>query len=150
MFDDISYHILDKEDIYLVIPMVSELSEFKVSEEVLKMRFSEMVKQNYECAVMYYKNDLIGVCGMWFSTRHYCGKSAEIDHVFIKKEYRSKGLGRQFMQWIYNYAQNRGVETIELNAYLQNDASHRFYEKEGFRPLAFHFVKSFNGKWPGE
>ena len=28
---------------------------------------------------------LVGVVGMWFCTRHYSGRSVEIDHVFIEK-----------------------------------------------------------------
>lgn len=146
----VSFRILDKNDIELVVPIVRELSGFKVSEEVLRKRFLEMVEQNYKCAVMKHKCELIGVCGMWFCTRHYSGKTIEIDHIFIKKEFRNQGLGKKFMQYIYDYAERKGVEAIELNAYLKNEASHRFYNNEGFKALAYHFVKPLNGKWPGE
>ena len=35
----------------------------------------------------------------------------------------------------------KDYEAIELNAYKENKAGHRFYEREGFVHLGFHFVK---------
>ncbi len=150
MKKDFRFELLDKVDIELVVPMIQKLSNFKVSETILKQRFKEMATQNYECAVVYKDEKLIGVCGMWFCTRHYSGKSIEIDHVFIEEAYRNQGLGKKFMHWVYEYANTRGVEAIELNTYVQNHASHKFYINQGFRAMAYHFVKPLAGKWPGE
>ena len=150
MTSDFSFQLLNKNDIALVVPMICELSSFKVSEELLLQRMSEMINQNYQCAVILSGEQIIGVCGMWFCTRHYSGKSMEIDHVFIKSEYRNQGLGKRFMNWVYDYAESLGIEAIELNTYLKNKPSHRFYENEGFKALAYHFVKSLKGNWPGE
>jgi hypothetical protein len=68
---------------------MQELTSFKVSEELLKERFAEMVTQNYECAVIFEGDVLIGLSGIWFSTRHYAGKTVEIDHVYIREAYRN-------------------------------------------------------------
>lgn len=56
-----TFKILDPKQIDVVIPLVKELSENDVSESDLKIRFSEMINQNYECAVIYYKDALVGV-----------------------------------------------------------------------------------------
>ena len=90
------FKILEKSRINEIIPLVQELTSFKVSEELLKERFAEMMTQNYECAVIFDDENLIGVSGMWFCTRHYVGKSVEIDHVYIDEAYRNKGLGKKF------------------------------------------------------
>lgn len=76
-----------------------------------------MKTQNHECAGIYIENELIGICGLWYCTRHYSGKSVELDHVFIDEAYRSKGLGKQFLNWISDYVKSKDVETIELNTY---------------------------------
>ena len=140
-----SFHfkILDKTLINDVIPLVQKLNENKVSEAVLKERFAEMVTQNYECAVIYDGDNLIGMSGLWFCTRHYAGKTVEIDHVYIDDGYRGKGLGKQFLNWIYDYVQSKGCTTIELNTYVQNYPSHKFYYNEGFEILGYHFLKKF-------
>ena len=139
-----TFKILDPKKIDLVIPLVRELSENDVSESDLKIRFSEMVNQNYECAVIYYSDALVGVTGLWYCTRHYCGRSVELDHVFIDKQHRNKGLGNKFMTWIEAYVRNKGYEALELNAYVQNYPSHKFYYNLGFQILGYHFLKKFN------
>jgi GNAT superfamily N-acetyltransferase len=135
------FKIIDKKDIHSVIPLVKKLNRDKFSEETLKTRFSEMVSQNYECAGIYDGETLIGVSGLWFCTRHYAGRSMEVDHVYIEDAYRKKGLGQQFFKWLYGYAIEKGCVIAELNTYVSNAPSHKFYYKEGFDILAFHFLK---------
>tara|TARA_R110000868_G_scaffold44318_1_gene148146 strand:- start:90 stop:515 length:426 start_codon:yes stop_codon:yes gene_type:complete len=137
----ITFKIIEKTKINSVVPLVAKLSENKISSSLLRERFSEMVKQNYECAVAYDGEKLIGVCGIWFCTRHYSGKSMEVDHVYIDDSYRGKGIGKQFFEWIYDYALKLGYESVELNTYVSNHASHKFYYNEGFKILGFHFLK---------
>lgn len=135
------FKIIDKQDINTVIPLVQKLNGNKVLDSVLKQRFSEMITQNYECAGIYDGDKLIGISGLWFCTRHYSGKSVEPDHVYIDDGYRGKGLGKQFFEWIYNYVKLKGYESIELNTYVNNYPSHKFYYNEGFEILGYHFFK---------
>nr|WP_321245759.1 GNAT family N-acetyltransferase [uncultured Psychroserpens sp.] len=137
------FKILEKSRINEIIPLVQELTSYKVSEELLKERFAEMVTQNYECAVILDGDNLIGVSGMWFCTRHYVGKTVEIDHVYIDDAYRNKGLGKKFLNWIYEYVKAKGCNSAELNTYVQNYPSHKFYYNEGFEILGYHFLKKF-------
>ena len=136
-----TYKILEKENIDLVIPLVQKLNNNQVSDAVLKIRFSEMVTQNYECVGLFKDEKLIGICGLWFCTRHYSGRSVEVDHVFIDEKFRGHGIGKLFFEWIYNYVKNKGFEAIELNTYVSNHGSHKFYFNEGFKILGYHFLK---------
>lgn len=135
------FKIIDAKDIEKVVPLVYRLNNSKVSIEVLKQRFLDMAKQNYECACIFKDDNIIGVTGLWYCTRHYSGKSVEVDHVYIDDDYRGKGLGKQFFEWIYEYTKIKGCETIELNTYVQNYPSHKFYNNEGFEALGYHFLK---------
>lgn len=135
------FKIIDKQDINTIIPLVQKLNGNKVSDAILEQRFSEMTTQNYECAGVYDGDKLIGISGLWFCTRHYSGRSVEPDHVYIDDGYRGKGLGKQFFEWIYNYVKLKGCESIELNTYVNNYPSHKFYYNEGFEILGYHFFK---------
>lgn len=135
------FKILEKEHINEVVPLVEKLNEFKFPASLLKERFSEMINQNYECAVIYDGNKIIGVCGLWYCTRHYSGRSVEPDHVVIDEAYRGRGLGALFFEWIYKYVKEKGFEAVELNTYVSNYQSHKFYFNEGFKILGFHFLK---------
>ena len=136
------FEILNKEAIHEVVPLVQKLNDYKVSENILMKRFKEMVTQNYECAVIYDNDKLIGVTGLWYCTRHYSGRSVEPDHVYIDDGYRGKGLGKRFFEWIYEYVKTKGCEAVELNTYVNNSPSHKFYFNEDFKILGFHFLKT--------
>ena len=138
---DFTFQILSKKDIFKVIPLVFELNKGRVSKDLLKERFSQMVTQNYECAVIFHEDMVVGVTGLWFCTRHYIGKSVELDHVYISDEYRGKGLGKRFMNWIHDYCVSKGYNSMELNTYVSNYPSHKFYYNEGFEILGYHFLK---------
>lgn len=136
-----TFKIIEASKIDAIIPLVQKLTTNKFSDAILKQRFADMVTQNYECAVIYDDTKLIGVTGLWYCTRHYAGKSVELDHVYIEEAYRNKGLGKQFLKWIDTYTKEKGVEAMELNTYVQNYPSHKFYYNEGFQILGYHFLK---------
>ncbi len=135
------FRILNSNDIDTLIPLMQKFTEQKFSDAILRQRFSEMFTQNYECVGVFDEQKLIGFSGMWFCTRHYSGRSVEVDHVYIDDSYRGKGLGKQFFEWIYAYVKGKGCEAIELNTYVQNHPSHKFYYNQGFKILGYHFVK---------
>ncbi|MCB0400143.1 MAG: GNAT family N-acetyltransferase [Winogradskyella sp.] len=135
------FKILPHSELESIVPLVYELNQGKIDKSVLSSRFNEMKNQNYECAVITFNNEIVGVTGLWFCTRHYSGKSVEVDHVYIKPEHRNKGLGKLFMNWIHTYCKEKGYESIELNTYVQNYPSHKFYYNEGFQILGYHFLK---------
>jgi len=136
------YHIkqIDKENILSIVPLLKTLNT-KTPEDLMKERLLEMVQQNYECIGLFDEEKLIGICGIWFMTRHYIGKSAEVDHVVIDETYRNKGLGKFFFTWIHNHLKKKGCNATELNAYVQNTKSHKFYYNEGYDIYGFHMVK---------
>lgn len=137
-----TFKMIDKSEINSIIPLIQKSNNNANSELVLKERFAEMITQNYECAGVFDDDKLIGICGMWFQTRHYAGKSMEVDHVYIDSDYQGKGLGRQFFKWIYNYGKNKGCNISELNTYVQNYPSHKFYYNEGYEIYGYHFYKT--------
>lgn len=141
---NITIKILAKDQILSIIPLMMEYTENKIDQVVLEERFLDMITQNYECVAMYDGERLIGIAGMWFMTRHYAGKSMEPDHVYITKTYQRKGLGKCFFKWMHSYAKNKGCKTSELNTYVQNYPSHKFYYNEGYAIYGYHFYKDLD------
>lgn len=137
----ISFRIIPKLDILIIVPLLQKLGNDNVSETLLKERLLEMATQNHECIGIYDGEILIGTCGMWFQTRHYAGKSVEVDHVFIEETHRNRGIGKQLMQFVYDYAEKKKCNWVELNTYVHNFPSHKFYYNEGFVAKGYHFVK---------
>jgi GNAT superfamily N-acetyltransferase len=132
--------LIPNENIEIILPLLKELNN-TIDEKILKNRILEMTTQNYKCVGMYINDKLVGISGLWFLTRHYCGRTIEPDHVIISSTYRNKGLGKKLFEWIHKYAQSIGYEATELNTYINNTKSHKFYENEGYKKLGFHYLK---------
>ena len=138
--DNLSIQVISKDKILSIVPLLAKLNG-KTPKKILISRVLEMSNQNYECIGLYRADHLIGICGLWYSTRHYIGKTAEVDHVIIDTNFRNKGLGRQFFEWIYKYLLEKGCDASELNTFVDNKKSHRFYCNEGYDIYGFHMVK---------
>lgn len=139
--ETLHFEIIPPADILSILPLLTLLND-KTPEPILRERVLEMSHQNYECVGVYDGNKLIGMSGLWFQTRHYAGRSIEPDHVVIDPSYRNKGIGKRLFEWIDAYAKAKGCQTVELNTYVRNTASHKFYYNEGFNILGFHFLKT--------
>ena len=137
----LKFKIIPSNEIKVVIPFVKKMAKVTISDSILLSRFKEMVNQDYECLGVYIDEELVGICGMWFSTRHYCGKSVEIDHLYVIPKLRNNNIGGQILSWVEKYAISKGFNAIELNAYIDNERSQKFYLKQGYKKLGFHFLK---------
>ena len=138
---ELAFNKILKEEIPLILPLVQTLMGNEFSDEILAGRFAEMFDQNYECHGIYLGDELVGVFGLWFMTRHYAGRSCEPDHIYIHEKHRNKGLGKKLFEYIYGYAGEKGCETTELNSYVSNYRSHKFYLNEDFEIKGYHFLK---------
>lgn len=137
----ITFKLLNNEEALIILPYLDIMNQQKVPMDLLTARFQEMLSQSYEAFAIYDGDQLIGCFGLWSMTRHYCGRSIEPDHVYIEEAYRSKGIGAQLFQWIETYGKEKGVTTVELNTYIENFPSHKFYYNQGFIARGYHFLK---------
>lgn len=138
----ITFRFIKNENIHSIIPLLQVLNE-KISEEILKSRLDEMIKQNYQCIGIFDKKQLIGICGIWILTKYYVGKHIEPDNVIILSEYQNQNIGKKLMNWIYDYAKKNDCVASELNCYVNNDKAHKFWEKEGYKVIGLHYQKKF-------
>lgn len=141
METEITIKMIPKQKIFSILPLLQKLGNFKIPEDILKERLLEMVQQNYECLGVYENERLIGICGLWIQTRHYAGRSVEMDHVIVDETNRNHGIGKQLMAFVTDYARQKSCRWIELNTYVDNFPSHKFYYNQGFVAKGYHFVR---------
>ena len=137
----IHIQLIENQEILTIIPLLTKLNS-KTPLNLLKERVIEISKiHNYECVGLYVNEKLVGISGLWYSTRHYIGKTVEPDHVIIDDSLQGQGLGKKFFSWIDNHVKSKGCEAIELNTYVNNPKSHKFYYNESYNIYGFHFLK---------
>jgi GNAT superfamily N-acetyltransferase len=127
-----------------ILPLVMELNNDTIAYSLLQKRLADMLDMGgYECIGAYDGGELVGIFGVWVLNKLYAGKHVEPDNVFIKKEYRSKGVGQLMIDFLFQYAKEIGCEGTEVNCYVTNEKGRKFWERQGYEPLAVHFFKKF-------
>jgi len=72
------------------------------------------------------------------------GKHIEPDNVFVKREYRSSGVGQMMIDFLLQYAKDLGCDGTEVNCYVANTQGQKFWERQGYEPLAYHYFMNFD------
>lgn len=67
------------------------------------------------------------------------GKALILDDLFLSGEYRGKGLGRNVMEFIENYAKENGYKRLQFQSESSNPNAHEFYTKLGYKSEDMHF-----------
>ena len=132
---------LTLENSEAIVALASELNP-GIDIHVLTSRVHEMFGYpNYVCFGLTVESKLVGITSGWLTTRFYSGKQLEIDNVIVSNAFRSKGCGAAFLDYIENWAKMNHCLTIELNTYVANSKSHKFYFNQGYTILGYHFQK---------
>ncbi len=132
--------LLNIEDMLPHFSLIQQLG-YTYNINQYKAYLEEMIPSGYRQMAVFVGEDCIAVAGYWFQTRLYCGKYVELDNVVVSSNYRSQGIGQLLCQAIEEEGQKNGCRVSNLNAYVSNSGAHRFYIKEGYRILGFHFTK---------
>lgn len=143
--------LLKKNEWDKLQPLVLELNEH-MSEALFKERLGQIREcNNYECVgILNSIGDLVACLGIWRLVKFYAGLHLEVDNVAVLPAYRNDGLGTHMMNWVEEYAITNHCTAIELNAYAGNHKAHKFYFKEGYKILGFHFNKILSNTFQKE
>ncbi|MEY2334996.1 GNAT family N-acetyltransferase [Acidithiobacillus ferrianus] len=133
--------LLAKDELAMILPLVQELNP-GVPSDVLAQRLQDMTAQGYQCAAAFVDDCCIGVAGIWLGVRFWCGRYLDVDNVIVDSRYRGAGIGQQLMDWVERYAHQEGCEIMVLDAYVINHPAHRFYQRNSYQIVGYHFVKS--------
>lgn len=62
-------------------------------------------------------------------------KYAYLGFMFVKPEYRGKGINKIITDELINWAKSKNISEVRLDVYAQNESAIKAYEKAGFEPL---------------
>ena len=136
----VDVRLMQAQDMPQILPLIQQLNP-TIPFKMLKERLVHMVKRGYQSVGAYQGAKLVGVAGMWFGTRFYCGNYIDVDNVVVDESGRSRGVGQLLMNWIEAYAKEQGCRVSVLDAYTTNTSAHRFCLRDGYRIIGFHFLK---------
>jgi GNAT superfamily N-acetyltransferase len=79
------------------------------------------------------------VAGYRFMEMLYCGRILYVDDLITDEHGRSRGHGRQLIEWLKAEARTQRCGELHLDSGVQREHAHRFYFREGLTVTAFHF-----------
>ena len=72
----------------------------KMTPDQYKSFLEVMIPNNYSQVAVFENDKCIGVTGIWFGTKLWCGKFIEIDNFIVHPEHRSKGIGDMICKFV--------------------------------------------------
>lgn len=139
---DSNYHFRLSTEAAEILPCYELIVQLQpgLTEEQFRERIPDMLDRGYRLLILRYGTALAGVCGIWTGTKLYSGKYLELDNVVVDKGFRNRGAGNLICREVIRIAQEEGIEMLMLDAYRENEAAHRFYERMGFTARGYHFL----------
>jgi GNAT superfamily N-acetyltransferase len=114
----------------------------KMNYENFEINLDEMILRNdYKMVAGFYNEKMIAVSGYWIAKMLYCGRYLQASNLVVDEEFRSRGIGKQILNYLENKARNLGCDKMVLDSYTENKKSHSLYFGEDFYIRGFHFMK---------
>jgi GNAT superfamily N-acetyltransferase len=101
------------------------------------------LKQNYQYQLILLQQaeEVCAVAGFRINENLIAGKHIYIEDLVTDQKHRSSGCGHALLSWIGDYAKSIGCRELHLDSGTQRHAAHRFYLRERFDIVYFHFKK---------
>ncbi len=126
----------------LVLHFIKSIAEYeKMSECVMATEdgLRKAIFEQHACNVMIveYNEKPVGFCLYFHTFSTFCGRTnMYLEDIFIDKEMRGKGIGKEIFRILMEIALEEGCERLEWVCLNWNEPSIQFYKKMGAFPMS--------------
>jgi len=124
------------------------VAKFDIPEEYVKKAFAEetLLKAATTGKAVFYlaleNNEIIGFA----ETIQQDANTSELDRIIIFPGHTRKGIGTQLLHQVLIDQEQRGINSIIVNAGKEESQARRFYEKNGFKQIKEATIEAPWGK----
>lgn len=122
------------KDLDFIYNSICELENEELNFEIFAAIFNENIS-NPNNLYLIAENDNEGLGFISFHTQnllHHNGRVGEIQEFFINENHRGKGIGRQLIEKIMQYAEEHNLKSIEVTTNKRRVENVMIYENLGF------------------
>lgn len=127
----------NEEDCELILSLIKEIAEYeKMSDEVIAteetLRESIFNNNRAEVVILELDEKPVGYALFFYNFSTFVGRSGlYLEDIFIKKEARGRGIGKEVFKFIAKKAREEGCKRIEWVCLDWNEPSIKFYKSLG-------------------
>ncbi|MEZ0129836.1 GNAT family N-acetyltransferase [Flavobacterium sp. LBUM151] len=126
---------IEQQDLDFVYKSICELENEELDFRIFEEIFNENISNpNNLYLIAENENEALGFIS--FHTQnllHHCGLVGEIQEFFIHQNHREKGIGRQLIEKIMQYANQNNLKSIEVTTNRRRAENVVIYENLGFK-----------------
>lgn len=136
----------EENDINLILGLIKELAVYeKMLDEVIatedSIRESIFIRKDANVMIAEFNGNPIGYVFYFFNYSTFIGKSGfYLEDIYIKPEYRGRGIGKEIFKVIAKIAFDNGCKRIEWSCLNWNKPSINFYKGIGAIPMSYWTV----------
>jgi GNAT superfamily N-acetyltransferase len=143
--ENLKIRFLDPSEVVNYHRIIKEMLYFIKTKKRLKRIINDMVDHQKSYFVgMDLDDKPVGFAEFNISWQMWDEKICYVNHLVIDRDVRGYGLGTKMLQFIIEFAEEKGCGGIELRSDLHRKNAHTFYYKQGFSIDCFNFRKDIN------
>lgn len=105
-------------------------------------RVRRQQQSGYRLAMLEAAGRVVCVAGYRLGENLAWGRFLYVDDLVTLADARSRGHGRQMLDWLREQARQAGCQQLHLDSGVQRREAHRFYLREGLSHTSLHFAQS--------
>ncbi len=131
----------DFEQVFALLPQLWPGRQLD-REKMLQVYMQALDSKQQEYVIARVADRVVGFISMRIVSNLWAqGNLLQIEELVVDEEYRSMQIGTQLLQKTIVIAEQRDCRTVEVTSHVKRTRAHNFYENNGFKKLAVHFVR---------
>lgn len=111
-----------------------------ISQDAFLTKVRDQMQDNYHLAYVESDTQVVACAGFRYSQNLAWDKFLYVDDLITDDMHRSKGYGKQLLDWLIEQARSNGCMQLHLDSGMQRIDAHRFYDREGMDKTGYHFA----------
>lgn len=132
--EKINYRLATEQDFAEILNMIKALALFeKAPEKVINtVELMNNEKHLFKCFIAETnEKEIVGMALYFFAYFTWIGKSLYLDDLYVKPEYRSKGIGTALLKQIFKTAKTENCRRLRWQVLNWNSQAIKLYKKAG-------------------
>jgi GNAT superfamily N-acetyltransferase len=129
------------EDIQACHQVMAELRPHMGSPQKFLTQIRRQQGSGYQLAFVREGNQVVAAAGFRINECLAWGRYLYVDDLVTAAATRSRGHGKELLEWLSEYAKKQGCQELHLDSGVQRFDAHRFYLRERMWITSHHFAR---------